>query len=54
MRSDKLQCNAQEIAAIAKLKAMGMAENMTEAEAWAYYAKAVDRLYREYQRMRRC
>ena len=45
---------AQEIAAIAKSKAIEMAEKMSEAEAWDYYTKASDRLYREYQKMRRC
>ncbi len=36
---------AQEIVATAKLKAIEMAENMAEAEAWGYYAKAAERLY---------
>ncbi|MBC8234841.1 hypothetical protein H8E77_35295 [bacterium] len=38
---------AQEIAAIAKSKAIEMAEKMSEAEAWDYYTKAADRLYQE-------
>lgn len=54
MRDIDNKIRAWEIAAIAKLKAIEMAEKMTEAEAWDYYAKAADRLYRECQRMRRC
>ena len=53
MRDMENKRRAQEIAAIAKLKAIEMAEKMTEAEAWDYYAKAADRLYQEYQGMKK-
>jgi len=53
MRDMDNKRRAREIVATAKLKAIEMAENMTEAEAWDYYTKAVDRLYREYQKMKK-
>jgi len=53
MRDMDNKRRAREIAATAKLKAIEMAENMTEAEAWDYYTKAADQLYREYHKMKK-
>ena len=53
MRDLDTRKKAKAVIARAKLKAIELAKDMAEEEAWAFYAKAAEQVYQEYKAVRK-